>query len=159
MVSQRAVSDRRELIRSFFLQPVESYSVREAAEIAGVPVSTLRREIRAGDRDAIRSGRFWRLAWRQVAYVALDVWTLAEIHDALGVDAASVLPPLLALRTVTVCLPEYIVRALETTAAENGITLDERLKYELIDFAGTMAEQMEAVAPGYRRAYFYPGQP
>jgi hypothetical protein len=34
----------------------------------------------------------------------------------LGDDAAGVLPPLLALRAVTVCLPEYILRSLETRA-------------------------------------------
>src|SRR5438552_10357201 len=49
-------------------------------------------------------------------------WTLAEIHDALGADASTVLPPLLSLRTLTIQLPEYIVRAVETMATEDATT-------------------------------------
>jgi hypothetical protein len=85
-------------------------------------------------------------------------WTLADIHDALGADAATVLPPLLSLRAVTVRLPEYMVRALETVAVEEGMTLDGALHGELIDFAGTMAARIEKKVPGFRRAYFYPGR-
>jgi hypothetical protein len=52
-------------------------------------------------------------------------WTLAEIQDALGSDAAAVLPPLLALRLVTVRLSEFIVGALESIAAEERTTFDD----------------------------------
>lgn len=86
-------------------------------------------------------------------------WTPAEIQDALGDAATGALPPLLSLRAVTVRLPEFIVRALETVAAENGTTLEGALHGELIDFAGTMAERMDRIAPGYREAYFFPGGP
>jgi hypothetical protein len=55
-------------------------------------------------------------------------------------------------------LPEFIVRALETVAVEDGVTLDDALHGELIDFAGTMAGRMEKTVPGYRRAYFFPGE-
>ncbi len=85
-------------------------------------------------------------------------WTLAEIEDALGSDAATVLPPLLALRAVTVSLPEYIIRALETIAAEEGTTIDAALGFELIDFAGAHLTRLQDVIPGYRRAYLFPGQ-
>ena len=85
-------------------------------------------------------------------------WTLAEMHDALGSEAATVLPPLLALRTVTVRLPEYLVGALEMAAAEDRTTIDEFLHRELLDFAGTMVDQMEALHPGFRRAYLFPCQ-
>ncbi|HXJ40229.1 MAG TPA: hypothetical protein VNH18_13200 [Bryobacteraceae bacterium] len=60
----------------------------------------------------------------------MDRWALAEIEDALGADAATVLPPLLTLRTVTVRLPEGIVLAFDAIAAEDRTTLDAALVYE-----------------------------
>jgi hypothetical protein len=69
-----------------------------------------------------------------------------------------VLPPLLGLRTVTVRLPEYLVRAIELSAASNDTTVDDWLHHELVDFAGTVATTMERAIPGFRRAYLFPGK-
>jgi hypothetical protein len=148
--------DKRERIRSLFLDPAESYALREVARLTETPVRRLRREVAAGDRDAVKVRGLWRFTWRQAAYVAMERWTLAEIHEALGDDAASVLPPLLALRAVTVRLPEFIIRALETIAGEGKATLDVALHGELIDFAGVMAGRM---GREYRAAYLFPSRP
>lgn len=93
-----------------------------------------------------------------MAYLALDRWTLAEIHEALGDNARAVLPPLLTLRTVTVRLPEYVLRALETIATDEETTLDACLYGELIDFAGAVCTRVGRRIDGYRRAYFFPGR-
>jgi hypothetical protein len=114
--------------------------------------------VKAGDRDAEKVGKVWRFTWRQLINFALEVWTLAEIHAALGHDAANVLPPLLSMRAVTVRLPEYIVRALEMVASEDRTTIDAALHTELIDFAGVWSKRMEPIAPGYRRAMLFPAQ-
>jgi hypothetical protein len=150
--------DRCQRIRSLFLEPADSYTLREVATLTDMPVRKLRREVAAGLRDAERVGSRWRFAWRQAAYVAFDRWTLAEIQDALGDDAAGVLPPLLTLRTVTVRLPEFIVLALEAVAAEDHMTLDAALHGELTDFAGTHLTHLQATIRGYRRAYLFPGR-
>jgi hypothetical protein len=147
------------LIRAVFLHPAKSYSVTEAARLIEIRPATLRREVRKGYRDARKTGGRWTFTWRQVAFLALDRWSLTEIHDALGVDARTVLPPLLALRSITVRLPEYIIRALKCLAADSGKTIDDCLYGELIDFAGTVARHVEKRVPGYRRAYFFPGDP
>jgi hypothetical protein len=69
----------------------------------------------------------------------------------LGQDGARALPPLLTLRPITVRLPEYVVRALETAAADAETTVDGLLHAaELIDFAGGAVERMEPILPGYR---------
>lgn len=148
---------RRDRIRTVFLHPVESYDLAEAARLVGVPLARLRREVERGDRDALKVRDGWRLAWRHIAFLAFDRWTLAEIHEALGDDAVAVLPPLLALRTVTVQLPEYIVRALETVAADQQTTVDHYLTWELIDFAGCLPKRSVRRIPGFRRAYLFPG--
>lgn len=50
-----------------------------------------------------------------------------------------------------------MIGAREAIASDHDETIDDALRGELIDFAGTMAERMEAVLPGYRAAYLYPG--
>jgi hypothetical protein len=151
-------SNERQRIRELFLQRQPSYCLSEAARLIGVSPGVLRREAEADQREAYRANGSWRFSWRQVTYSALRRWSLAEIHDALGADAATVLPPLLALRTLTVRLPEYLVQALETMAAEDATTVDDWLHQELVDFAGTVADRMERVVTGFRRAYLFPGQ-
>lgn len=152
------IADQRSHIQQLFLTPADSYRLSEAARLIGISPGVLRREAEEDQRDAYRSNGAWRFTWRQVACIALRRWSLAEIHDALGDDAATVLPPLLSLRKLTVQLPEYLVRAIETTAAENATTIDDWFHHELIDFAGTVMERMETILPGFRRAYLFPGR-
>lgn len=148
---------QQERIRVIFLRGAESYGLGEAARLLGITPAALRREAEQDRWEEYRNGRTWRFKWRHVACIAFRTWTLAEIHEALGVDATKVLPPLLALRAVTVSLPEFIIRALETLAAREGTTLDGYLHQELMDFAGSWADEMESIHRGYRRAYLFPG--
>jgi hypothetical protein len=145
-------------IRELFLQRKPSYRLSEAGRLLGMTRKQLEREAKADHEDAYRDNGRWRFTWRQVAYVALRRWSLEEIHAALGSEAVRVLPSLLAMRTLTVRLPEYLVRAIEHEAASEDTTIDDWLHQELVDFAGTVVDRMEQVVPGFRRAYFYPGQ-
>lgn len=145
-------------IRELFLHRQPSYRVGEAARLLGMTRGALEREAKADQEDAYRVNGRWRFMWRQVAYLAFRRWSLVDIHEALGCDAAGVLPSLLALRSVTVRLPEYLVRAIEHEAASDDTTVDDWLHRELIDFAGTVATEMDDVIPGFRRAYFFPGE-
>jgi hypothetical protein len=152
------IADQRSRIQQLFLTPADSYRLSEAARLIGISPGVLRREAEEDQRDAYRSNGAWRFTWRQVACIALRRWSLAEIHHALGSTASTVLPPLLSLRRLSVQLPEYLVRALETSAADDATTVDDWLHRELIDFAGTVMERMETILPGFRRAYFFPGR-
>lgn len=145
-------------IRELFLSRRPSYRLSEAARLLGMTRGKLEREACADQEDAYRVNGRWFFTWRQVVYIALRQWSLAEIHEALGPDASTVLPPLLGLRAVTVRLPEYLVRAIEHEAASGDTTVDDWLHHELADFAGTVVERMERVVPGFRRAYLFPGQ-
>jgi hypothetical protein len=144
-------------IRDLFLNRQPSYRLSEAARLLGMTRGALERHARSDQEDAYRTNGRWRFTWRQVAHLAVRRWTLAEIHEALGSDARKVLPPLLALREVTVRLPEYLVRAIEHTAVSSDRSVDDWLLHELMDFAGIVAHQMERAFPGYRRAYLFPG--
>jgi hypothetical protein len=58
---------------------------------------------------------------------------------------------------VRICF-EYILRALEAVAAEDGRTIDAALGYELIEVAGSHLTRLGPTIPGYRRqAYLFPG--
>lgn len=144
-------------IRELFLHRQASYRLSEAAQLLGTTRGRLEREARADDESAYRINERWRFTWRQLAYLAFREWSLADIHEALGPDAKTALPPLLGLRSLTVRLPEYLVRAIELAATSDDTTIDDWLQHELMDFAGTVVEHMERHVPGYQRAYFYPG--
>ena len=152
------VEAKRLRVRELFLQGAESYSLSEAAYIVGISERALRREAEDDQREAYRSNDTWHFTWRQVAFIAMRRWTLAEIHDALGIATEMVLPSLLALDTLTVRLPAFLVRAMKTAAEQDAIPLDEWLRLELIDYAGTVVDEMEAIHPGFRQAYLFPGR-
>lgn len=147
-----------EHIRELFLNRQPSYRLSEAARLLGMTRGVLEREAKADDESAYRADGRWRFTWRQVAHLAFRRWSLAEIHEALGAEATSVLPPLLTLRAVTIHLPEFLARAIEVSAAADDMTVDDWLHRELVDFASTVIDRMERAVPGYRRAYFYPGE-
>jgi hypothetical protein len=155
---QQLVETSQERLRELFLQRQPSYRLSEAARLLGMSRGSLQREAERDQREAYRVNGRWRFTWRQVAYIAFRRWTLAQIHDALGPDASTVLPPLLALRSLTVRLPEYLVRAIELSAIREETTIDDWLHRELMDFAGTVANRIEGVVPGFRSAYLFPGQ-
>ena len=149
---------KREAIRAVFLHRLESYALSDVARLTGVPPVKLRRDVAADRRDASKVRGRWRFTWRQLAFIACQRWSLTEIHEALADDAATVLPPLLSLRAVTVQLPEYVLRALETIATDDGLTFDDCLYGELIDFAGAVCTRVGNRIDGYRSAYFFPGR-
>jgi hypothetical protein len=152
------ITQPRDRIRSLFLNPAESYNLAEGARLLGVSPGKLKREAAYDRCEEYRRESRWCFSWRQLALIAFRWWALEEIVDALGTDAATALPPLLSLRSVTLRLPEYIVRGLETVAAEERTTVDAYLSDELLEFAGAVVDRMEAVHPGFRRAYLYPGR-
>jgi hypothetical protein len=149
---------QQERIRVLFLQRADSYSLAEGARLLGISPGTLIREAAYDRCEEYREAGRWCFRWRQLACIALRRWTLAEVHEALGTDAATALPPLLTLRTVTLRLPAFIVCTLETIASRNGTTPDACLHQELMELAGVWAKEMEAVHPGFRRAYLFPGR-
>ena len=147
----------RERIRALFLRPAEWYGLADGARVLGITTAALIREARDDREEEFRAGRTWRFPWRWIARLALQRWTLAEIHEALGADASAVLPPLLMLRAVTVRLPEYILRGLEACATDQQVTVDDYLSWELVEFAGSLPQRLVRRIPGFRQAYLFPG--
>jgi hypothetical protein len=113
-----------------------SISLRaEGARLLGVSPATLKQEASYNRCEEYRREGRWRFTWRQLALIAFRMLTLEEVVAALGNNAATALPPLLALRSVILRLPEYIVREFETVAAEDRTTVDSYLSGAILDFA------------------------
>lgn len=71
-------TDSKQSIQTLFLQPAESYALREVARLTDIPVRALRREVARGGHDATKVRGQWRFAWRQADCIAMQRWTLAE---------------------------------------------------------------------------------
>src|SRR5258708_7901251 len=67
----------------------------------------------------------------QAVHVWPHVWPVKAIEDALGREAALILPAGVRTRRFTARLPRYVVAALECLAEENGESADALLTREL----------------------------
>jgi hypothetical protein len=86
----------------------------------------------------------------------MERWTLAEIQDALGTDAARARRP--CWRFADHRSAAGVHRAgIRSFAANGGTTVDAALGSELIEFAGAHLTDMQTAIPGYRQAYLFPG--
>jgi hypothetical protein len=89
----------RERIRDFFLNPSSYYTISTAAQLLGTTVAALRREAESD----------WRRPRRMTVRSAT---ALAKVHHLPMQPSVE----RRALRTVTVTLPEFIVRAMNGAA-------------------------------------------
>src|SRR5687768_16718005 len=82
-MARNCSTGRQQSIQTLFLQREDIYDLKAAARLTGRTPRQLRREVEAG-RDATVIDGALCFTWRQVAFLALDRYGLAEIHDALG---------------------------------------------------------------------------
>ena len=93
------------------------YSADDVAGLLGWSVPRVRAAIDVGDIDAERTCSGHRIAWKEVAAVLVGDQPLSFIEDALGDDAAAVLPELVHLGELRVRIPRYAIVLLEALAA------------------------------------------
>jgi len=60
-----------------------------------------------GEIEIVGTGCGTRIELRELAEISLQRWSLVTIEEALGRDAASIMPPGLRTRKFTVRLPRY----------------------------------------------------
>jgi predicted transcriptional regulator len=89
---------------------------------------------------------------RELTEEALHVWPLVTIEEALGTEAALVLPPGIRTRRFTVRLPRSIVAALHRLAEEEGETVEALVTRELHGYACANRERLAAAIPGFAEA-------
>jgi hypothetical protein len=87
---------------------------------------------------------------------AMRRWEQSAIEDALGDDAASVLPEAIRLVELRARVPRYQREMLRYLAERHGTTVDEVLTRELEDVACAHSQELAAAVPGFELALAWP---
>jgi hypothetical protein len=157
---------RRSQLRAIFLGHRKSYTPTGAAKILGIERQDVLAMIEAFAIDAERhETTTYRLPWSTIASLTLRGLRLADIIEALGDQAADVLPRLWfpSPEPLSVTLPLYLSRFLEHLAATQAMTLDECLASIVHGYAEGLIQptpqQIEEAIPGFERALAFPDEP
>jgi hypothetical protein len=151
-------------LRRVFLHKRERYSPSEAAEVLGIPRAHIVGMIEQREIDAAtRVSTTHHLPWLSIAELALDRYAVTDLIEALGEEAASVLPPLLypSESPLQVMLPGYLARLVEHRASKYNVTVDAYLAELLRGYALELIEpnEVEEAIPGFTAALLFPNTP
>lgn len=145
-------------IRRIFLNRGPNFALVTAAELLGITMKELKRDIDDGAIVAVSTGVGMRVSKEELIAVAMRVWEQAEIEAALGDDAGRLLPEAIRLVLLRVRVPRYQRDMLVALAKRHGTTVDHVLTRELEDVACAHAEELAAAMPALSAALAWPGQ-
>src|SRR3954451_22031512 len=94
-------------IRAIFLHHEARVTIGEAAGMLGWSSAEMGAAVANGEIEVVGTCSGKWIEVRELAEVALQRWSLVTIEEALGRDAASILPTGLRTRKFTVRLPRY----------------------------------------------------
>jgi hypothetical protein len=95
--------------------------------------------------------------WREeLRAKAFEVWSHEEIEEALGEEAARVLPQAVRLAELRARIPRYQVAMLQYFAERDGTTVSRVLTEELEGVASANAPELASTIPGFRAALEWP---
>ena len=143
-------------IRTIFLHPRPYVSIGEAAWILGWPAEEMERAIVTRDIEvtATCSGR--EIAVEEVLAKVRALWPVEVIEEALGAQAARVLPPGLRTRRVILRLPCYQAAMLDYLAAQQQTTMGHLLWFQLDELGSEQLEELSVAIPGFAEAFAWP---
>ncbi|HEX7678989.1 MAG TPA: hypothetical protein VF713_12745 [Thermoanaerobaculia bacterium] len=93
------------------------------------------------------------MAKEELMAAAIQRWERAVIEEALGADAAAVLPEAIRLVELRARVPQYQREMLQVLARQEGTSVDAVLTRELEDVASAHAEELAAVMPELAMAW------
>src|SRR5947209_7089123 len=122
-------------IRYIFLTPRPSVALMTAADHLGMSLKELKKEIEDGAIVAVSTRTGVKVSKEELMAAAMRVWEQAVIEEALGEDAASVLPEAIRLVELRARVPRYQREMLQVLARIEGTSVDYVLTRELEDVA------------------------
>jgi lambda repressor-like predicted transcriptional regulator len=146
----------RKSIRHIFLSPRPNFPLITAAGLLAMTLKELKREIETGSIVAVSTRLGQRVAREELVAAAMGIWEQAAIEEALGADAAAVLPDAIRLVELRARVPRYQRDMLRYLAERNGTSVDDVLTRELEDVACAHAEELAAAVPGFDTAMIWP---
>lgn len=135
-------------IRRIFLNPRPNVALMTAAGLLGITLKDIKREIDDGVILAASTGLGFRITREEMIAAAMRMWEQPLIEEALGDDAAAVLPDAIRLVELRARVPLYQREMLHYLAQRRGTTVDEVLTRELEDVACAYSEELAAAVPG-----------
>lgn len=146
----------RSRIRHIFLSPRPTFALMTATELLGMTFRELRREIEIGAIVAVSTRLGQRVARQEMIAAAMRGWEQGVIEEALGDDAAVVLPEAIRLVELRARVPRYQREMLRHLAQRQGTSVDEVLRRELEDVACAHAEELVTAVPDLATALAWP---
>ena len=146
----------RRNIRQIFLSPAPTFALMPAADLLGMTFAGLKREIADGSIVAASTRLGQRVSREEMLAAAMRTWEQTVIEEALGEDAAAVLPEAIRLVELRARVPRYQKDMLHYFAQRHGTTVDEVLTRELEDVACAHAEELATAVPGFQSALAWP---
>lgn len=139
-------------IRDIFLSPRQSCALMTASLLLGMTLKELKREIEDGAIVAVSNRLGQRIVREELIAVAMQKWDQATIEEALGDEAAAVLPEAIRLVELQARIPRYQREMLRWFAKRDETTVDAVLSRELEDVACAHSEELAAAVPGFEAA-------
>lgn len=143
-------------IQTIFLHPRPHVSIADATVLLGWSRGEMARAVGAGEIEvASAAGGKW--IWRaELMAKAMEIWAPEVIEEALGAEAARVLPEAVRLIDLHVRLPRYHVEMLEHFAERERMSVSGVLARELDDVASAHAEELSVSIAGFADALAWP---
>jgi excisionase family DNA binding protein len=144
-------------IQAIFLHHEARVTIGEAAGMLGWSRGEMDAAIANGEIEVVGTGSGTRIERQELAEVALQRWPLVTIEEALGRDAALILPPALRTRKFTVRLPRYQIGAIEVLAEDGREPVEALLMRMFEELTDLHHERLARVIPGLGEAMAWPG--
>jgi hypothetical protein len=146
----------RNRIREIFLSSRRSFALFPAAQLLGISFREIQREIETGAIVAVSTPLAQRVAREELIAAAMRMWEQAAIEEALGEDAAAVLPEALRLVELRAWVPLYQREVVRQLAQRRGTSFDTALSGLLEDASCAYAEELATVMPDLDAALLWP---
>ena len=143
-------------IRRIFLSPRPHLALMTAADLLGMTLKDLKKDIDDGVIVAISTGIGVRITREEMIAAAMRLWEQTVIEDALGEEAAVVLPEAIRLVLLRVRVPRYQRDMLVALAQRHGVSVDEIVSRELEDVACAHAEELAGAVPALATGLAWP---
>jgi hypothetical protein len=143
-------------IRAIFLHREPRVTVGVAADFLGWSFAEMKATIGNGDIEVVETCSGTRIELRELAAYAMQQWPLTSIEEALGREAASILPPGLRTRKFTVRLPRFQIGALEVLAADGREPVEAMLMRMFEELTDLHHERLARIIPGLGEAMAWP---
>ena len=134
-------------IRRIFLSPRPNITLMTAADLLGMTLKDIKRDIDDGVIVAKSTPLGVRISREEMIAAAMRLWEQTVIEDALGEDAAAVLPEAIRLVLLRVRVPRYQRDMLVALAQRHGTSVDEIVSRELEDVACAHADELADAVP------------